>query len=139
MSYPAMSPKVLLAGPFFNADPAASKEFTIFYTEYNPIEIVKGYFTSDAALTADNTNYVTVAIESGTTNAGGTGNLEFDSRAGHENAVVAGDLEAFNITEGTIARNQYVTLSVTEAGTGTLLDVMVMLYYVEGSPAASGI
>ena len=139
MSFPAMSPKVLLAGPFFNADPAASKEFTIFYTAYNAIEIVGGYFTSDAALAADNTNYIQLAIESGTTNAGGTGILEFDSRAAHENGVVAGDLEAFNITEGTIAKSQYVTLAYTEAGTGVLSDVMVFLYYVEGSPASSGV
>jgi len=139
MSFPAMSPKVLVAGPFGNADPAGSKEFTIFYTEYNPIEIVKAYITNDAAVAANNTNYLQIALESGTTNAGGTELFEMDSRAAHENGIVAGDMEPLNETEGTVARNQYITLTATEGGDSRITDMMLIMYYVEGSPASEGI
>ncbi len=134
--FPHATPKLMTFGPFGNADPSGSKEFTIMYTEYGPIEIVYAAIMNDAAISASDSVYIQVALESGSTAAGGTQLFELDTRAAHEGAIVAGKVEAMNETEGTVAKSQYITLTVTEASTGLMTDMTLLIWYMDGSPAS---
>ena len=134
--FPHATPKMLTFGPFGNADPTGSKEYTIMYTEYGPIEIVYAAILNDAAVAASDSVYLQFALESGATAAGGTQLFELDTRAAHEGALVAGKLEPMNETEGTVAKSQYITLTVTEASTALITDCTLLLWYQDGSPAS---
>lgn len=131
--FPSTTPKLFTAGPFGNADPVGSKEFTIFYTEYNPIEVVYAAIMNDAAISANATNYVEFILESGASETGSTVLFSVNTSAG---AVVAGKLTALAETEGTVAVNQYLTFTATEGGDSRITDCMLLFWYVEGTPAS---
>ncbi len=133
---PSLVPQAFVAGPFGAADATASKIYTLFYTKYQPLEITKVYITNDVAVTEDATNFLQVSIESGSDNAGGTALFECDTRANHEGTLAAGTLYELNETEGTVALDNYIVINVTEGGDERSNNMMVILYYVEGSPAS---
>lgn len=142
MSFPSTTPKVMVVGPFGNTDNNGSTEITIFYTEYAPIEITKVYITDDAGSAADNTNYLTMTLESGSTNTGGTtlfsgSTIDSGTSVG---VINAGELWELTKTEGTVARGQYITFAIDDTGsnggTARATDMMLIIYYVEGSPAS---
>ncbi len=139
MSFPSTTPKVMVLGPFGNTNDSADKEFTIFYTQYCPIEITKVYVTDDVGSAADNTNYLTLTLESGTTNTGGTElfSANTDNTATGEGAITVGVPFALTETEGTVAQSRYITFTINEnAGSALATDMMLIIYYVEGSPAS---
>ncbi len=131
--FPHATPKLMTFGPFGNADPAASKEFTLFYTEYGPIEIVSAVVYNDAAIAANGSAYVVFTVESGATAAGGTTLFSANTSAA---AVVAGKKYALTETEGTVAVSQYVTFTATEASTARMTDLTLELWYQDGTPAS---
>ena len=134
--FPHATPKLLTFGPFWNADPSGSKEYTIMYTEYGPIEILSAAIYNDAAVAANDSAYLQIALESGATATGGTQLFELDTRAAHEGAFVAGEREPMNETEGTVAISQYITLTVTEFSTAKITDATLEIWYQDGSPAS---
>lgn len=89
-------------------------------TKIKSIRLVNG----DAAIAASDSNYVEVSVKNGSTVV-----AELDSRAAHENGLVALTSKAMNVVVDELAAGTDLHFDYQETGTVTLTDAKLVIEY----------